>query len=730
MNLYSLFILLLIIPLVSSCGILTHNIIAHTSLNWFEHEDYRHVIINHQPAFQNGVVFPDWGYNCFLKKKYPFLPDASEVAHHAPFQQTMIKYINSKYTYPWDQQAENIIAFLFGIVSHSVADIEWHNLYPVSITRQGFIQSLANVNFNFHGQSYNSSVHTTADTGGDFILAYTKNLTFLEQHWYLPVNDLVNIYQSLGFNQINDDIIRSCVDELFLYNSKIKKYHNHAMYAFFSHKAPFILDYVNDWWIGGLNDMSIWTNRCWENTIQSLITNNFSTCLILRENSIQSSYHDPILKEIPSGLDNPSPIQSSCFNISSLNSSLIISSQTFKPSLGYSQTISYNNLINIFPSCLVVGSPTYNGRGSVFIIPITSKYHNINVDSDDTIIRLNQSSIGDRFGSSVLVIDFNHDGIDDLVVTSTGYQSSNLNYYGQINIYLGPISQSNVKPDIVINSNKPYSNIGFSLSSGDINGDRKDDLIIGNPYTNNGGLESGQILIFVSSSSRTTPCTYNISQADITINNNEFFSWFGYTSTTFKINQSIYLIVSAPSYNNGTCAVGKIYAYHIINTTANLQWSIVGTSCNSQFGSSISIQYPILSISMPSNGSGQIYFISIQYLKGSYSLDNVTIFQIYQNSDHSIIPNPDRLGHHMGFTDHNNFWAIQNSIMYLWLHPNISGHQDSINPINNATLCLSCDNSLSLSVFEKNGDYSIGTTSDNTNIIYFFPKEIIYHNEL
>jgi hypothetical protein len=42
---------------------------------------FKDIIRRNKGAFQNGVAFPDFGYNCPLGKIYPELPDASEAAH-------------------------------------------------------------------------------------------------------------------------------------------------------------------------------------------------------------------------------------------------------------------------------------------------------------------------------------------------------------------------------------------------------------------------------------------------------------------------------------------------------------------------------------------------------------------------------------------------------------------------------------------------------------------------
>ena len=67
--------------------------------------------------------------------------DVSEDTHWAPFINATVNYINQKYPKPWDEATEKLVVFMFGVVSHQVADILWHSLG----IEQGFIQTMANV---------------------------------------------------------------------------------------------------------------------------------------------------------------------------------------------------------------------------------------------------------------------------------------------------------------------------------------------------------------------------------------------------------------------------------------------------------------------------------------------------------------------------------------------------------------------------------------------------------
>ena len=108
-------------------------------------------------------------------------------------------------------------------------------------------------------------------------------------------------------------------------------------------------------------------------------------------------------------------------------------------------------------------------------------------------------------------VDFNHDGIDDLVVSAPAegpggptdihdyYPKS---YYGAVYVYLGKKGvgiEEESEPDFIIrdSSNKNrYLNLGFRLRNGLCNGDKYQDLIILSPFSEQGGNQRGTLSIF------------------------------------------------------------------------------------------------------------------------------------------------------------------------------------------------------------------------------------------
>jgi glycosylphosphatidylinositol phospholipase D len=128
------------------------------------------LISKHQSALEAGSFFPDWGYSCGNAS------NASEYAHWPPFYAKAAQFIfqseqsgtlncsDSRNFKSDDIKCQRLLAFLLGGISHSVADISWHSLYPHST---GFIKAIA---MNDFGGDYELA-HDAADFGGVFVYA-------------------------------------------------------------------------------------------------------------------------------------------------------------------------------------------------------------------------------------------------------------------------------------------------------------------------------------------------------------------------------------------------------------------------------------------------------------------------------------------------------------------------------------------------------------------------------
>ncbi|KAG0297844.1 integrin subunit alpha 8 [Dissophora globulifera] len=197
-----------------------------------------------------GSFFPDWGYNCIGK----IWNEAAEEAHWPPFVEEAVRYILETYPQPWTDHAKDLIAFLFGTVSHSVGDMSWHALHGLDA---GFIKAIAKTSFD--GDYYKG--HTLADVGAEFVLSHMSKMEHLVIAWKVPVKDVSAIYKRMGY-YVPGPALSHCMRNGFA-GAQANARLGSQLFPVYASKSPFLIEQVVDYPMGGLRDMSEWTIDCW-----------------------------------------------------------------------------------------------------------------------------------------------------------------------------------------------------------------------------------------------------------------------------------------------------------------------------------------------------------------------------------------------------------------------------------------------------------------------------------
>ncbi|KAG0057106.1 Glycosylphosphatidylinositol specific phospholipase D1 [Gryganskiella cystojenkinii] len=197
-----------------------------------------------------GSFFPDWGYNCVGK----LWNDAAEEAHWPPFAEAAVRYILETYPKPWTEPTKDLIAFLFGTVSHSLGDVSWHALRELDA---GFIKAIAETSFD---GDY-SKAHSLADIGAEFVLSHMSKMDHLVTPWKVPVKDITAIYKRMGY-YVPGPVLSHCMRNGYA-GAQANARLGSQLFPVYASKSPFLTEQVENYPMGGLRDMTEWTVDCW-----------------------------------------------------------------------------------------------------------------------------------------------------------------------------------------------------------------------------------------------------------------------------------------------------------------------------------------------------------------------------------------------------------------------------------------------------------------------------------
>jgi len=267
---------------------------------------------------------------------------------------------------------------------------------------------------------------------------------------------------------------------------------------------------------------------------------------------------------------------------------------------------------------IAVSAPYYGTagnaqRGAVFILDGGSlgggsgEVEEIEAVANQTLVGPAQYGV---FGFSLVVVDLNADGIDDLAVSAPSVAMEQMYYDGAVYVYFG-VAGSGLPstPSLTLYVDQPIpdpaqdsptwtwqyenTNLGFKLVAADIDGDGAKDLLIGAPFASRSPAEQQGLVLGFKSTSGHVGVIQALVAADIRlVSESDSFDWFGYAPIVIQTVDSLVLAVGEPGdHREELAAFGAVNFYRLSGlpgqeTPVRLDY-VAGTEQHEFFGSTI-----------------------------------------------------------------------------------------------------------------------------------------------
>ncbi|XP_033341315.2 integrin alpha-5 [Megalopta genalis] len=188
----------------------------------------------------------------------------------------------------------------------------------------------------------------------------------------------------------------------------------------------------------------------------------------------------------------------------------------------------------------VSGAPGWYYKGQVVVIDGTA--------NSSIVAKLRGSSTGEYFGAALAVGDINNDDLDDLIVGAPYWGEDN----GKVYCYFGN-SKGQFKEVISLHGKVEGGHFGYAITSGDLDADGFDDIIVGAPWE-----ESGVIYIYSGGSDlmeTKLQASQRIAAIDLTEHRRKY-ERFGFSmSKPIDIDSNGYLDIPIGAYKSNHAVV-------------------------------------------------------------------------------------------------------------------------------------------------------------------------------
>ncbi|MEW5986174.1 MAG: FG-GAP-like repeat-containing protein [Chloroflexota bacterium] len=195
---------------------------------------------------------------------------------------------------------------------------------------------------------------------------------------------------------------------------------------------------------------------------------------------------------------------------------------------------------------------------------------------------------GAWFGYDVAAAgDVNGDGYDDVIIGAPNYDGA-LSDAGQVYLYLGAAGGLGNTPSWTTEGDQANLELGKAVgTAGDVDGDGYDDLIVGAPGYDNGGLDTGRASVYYGAASG--PSATRVWAISSYQSGSQFAAAVGAAG---DVNGDGYddILIGAPQYDNGQVDEGQAFVYYgsplgLLDWTVD--WTAGGGQANAFFGSAV-----------------------------------------------------------------------------------------------------------------------------------------------
>ena len=243
----------------------------------------------------------------------------------------------------------------------------------------------------------------------------------------------------------------------------------------------------------------------------------------------------------------------------------------------FGSSLSSGDLNNDNQTDLIIGAKGYSTNKGRVYIIYNDGPYPSLAENSD--IKIDGENNNDNFGYSMTTGDIAGDSRIDLIIGATGYSTNTGRAYIFNND--GSIPTQATNADTIITGESSNNNFGISLITGDFDYDMDNDLVIGSNYNTN----TGRAYIFNNDGSYPNLAL----NSDIKINGGSLNNYFSssFTKGDFNNDNRIDLVVGAYGYDSNT---GRVYIFNNdgnIPTTASTADNIITGEASSFFGYSM-----------------------------------------------------------------------------------------------------------------------------------------------